>query len=493
MLSTKRSLVALLLFSGAACESAPPPTRAKAPAPAPPAVAKAVETPPAPPPVAKPAPPPAGPTSIGMLDPFARLDTKTARKLNEGYTALRKKKYADARAAFREVVTAAPDHTGARYEELRAAVRERDFAAVPALWRALLARDHVGYAGRLDKSKEMAPLRESTVWGEVQAIEAELGARYAAGLGKGFLFVARLRPYGAPKFADDEAAKLELEQEAFHFDPDSKRIRRVSKSGRVVAIHRDGNKLMLLAARWLRKLPGAGTAFGKPEASLVSLDTLEQTGPIAIDADARAVKLCFSAKGEPVWAVSGPTADKALTLDATGSTLVPLEEGCGAAVATTLVDPMRVVHRRPDPEGVALSDDGHQLTGVDADKPVRASEAIRAGSLTWSPGKKRFAYSGTGDRCAVKDDHKPATSALFVWNAEQKKAARLSGAGSFYELVWLDDDRLAYEARTEGGAKLTIHDFASGGAPLTIKTPSGAGLHGLPTLPCGDRTLAMIQ
>lgn len=497
MQPTHRSFVALLLLT--ACETAPPPsTRARpaTPPPTPKVVAKAPAEAPAKVAItspASPAPAPTPSTPIGMEEPFKRLDARAAKKLNEGFTALRKKQYLEARAAFGAVVAAYPDHTGARFEELRAAVRDGDFAAVPPLWRALLARDHVGYAGRLDRSKEMAPLRASEQWAELQAIKGELGARYTAGLDKGILFVARVRPYTGPKFDDTDAAKLELEQEAFHFDPTTGRIRRLTSSGTVVAIHRDGSKVMLLTAKALKKVKG-GTAFSKPEAALLSLDTLERSGPIAIDAEARAVSLCFSGKGEPVWAVRGPAVDRSLTLDATASALVGLDEGCGTAVATTLVDPLRIEYRRPAPEGVALSDDGMQLVGVDADKPVRASQTIRSGSLTWSPSKKRFAYSGSGDRCATDADDKPAPNALFVWNAEQKKAARLPGAASYYETHWIDDDHLAYESRTQGMAKLTIHDFSPGAAPMTIKAPSGVGLHGLPTLPCSDGIIqAMVQ
>jgi hypothetical protein len=430
-----------------------------------------------------------------MDEPFARLSTKGARMLEDGFAAMRKKKYGEARELFHTLAVAYPDNTSVRFQELRAAVREEDFEAVPALWRSLLARDYVGYADRLETSKEMADLRKSPSFREVQAIKAEMKGKYSAGLGKGFVFVARTRPYQSPKYdGETGAAKLELSQDAFHYDPATRRFKRLSDSGQVVAIHRDGGKLMLLQAKALKKVNG-GTAFSKPEATLVSLDTLEKTGSLAIDGDAHSVSLCFSSKGEPVWASSGPAADKSLTLDATATALVPVEEGCGPAVATTIAHPVRIEHRRPAPEGVALSDDGLQMTGVDADKPVRASQSIRPGSLTWSPGKKRFAYTGVGDRCAAAGkEEKPAPNALYVWAADPKKATRLVATAAQYELQWLDDDHLAYESRSEGTAKLTVHDFTAGGAPLTLKTPSGVGLYGLPTVGCGDAQLqAMAQ
>jgi hypothetical protein len=482
MLLNAKRLVVLCLLPVACSRPAPAP-HARPSAPSPPPAAT-----PEPAPVVEAAPP--TPVVVGMVDPFGRMKPATANKLNDGYRALRKKKYDEARAAFHAVVDAQPDHAGARFEELKAAALDGDFAAVPALWRELLERDFVGYAERLERAKELAPLRASPAWAAVQAIKAEMKSRYAAGLGKGFLFVARVRPHAAPTFADySDAAALELDQEVYHFDPTNKRIRRLSDTGgQVVAIHREGSKVMLLTAKTLKKVEG-GTSFSKPEATVLALDTLEKTGPIAIDGDARSIDLCFTAKGEPTWTVNGAVETKAMTLDATGSALVAADEGCDATLATTIVQPSGIEHRLPDPEGVALSEDGLQVSGVDADKPVRASQVIRAGSLSWSPGKKRFAYTGTGDRCAKPAEKQP--NAVFVWDAAQKKATRLSAEAAAYQTEWLDDDHLAYESRSGGQVKLVLHDFT--GETLTLKTPAGAGLYGLPTLPCEGASLALAQ
>jgi hypothetical protein len=428
-----------------------------------------------------------------MADPFSRMKQATLDSLNAGYKAARRKKPAEARAAFHAVVAAQPDHAAARFEELKAAAGEGDFAAVPALWRELLQRDFVGYSERLDRGKELAPLRASDQWRELLAIKAEVKAQYLAGLDKGLLFVARMRPHNSPTFAEySDSAALELDQEVYQWSPTTGRIRRLSDTGgQVVAIHREGSKVMVVTAKTLKKFQG-GTAFSKPEASMLSLETLEKAGPIAIDGDARAIALCYSAKGEPVWTVNGVVETKAMTLDATGSTLVTVEEGCGSTLATTTVRPTGVDHRRPDPEGVELSEDALQVTGVDTDKPVRSSQAIRAGSLSWSPGKKRFAYTGAIDRCAKPGLDKPATNPLYVWDAGQKKAARVEAEPGAYETQWLDDDHLAFEARSNGPGKLVVHDF-TGAAPVTLKTPAGAGLHGLPTLPCDTASLALAH
>jgi hypothetical protein len=475
-----RVLLLILLLTGSACESPQKPTALPPSAPSPPPVVKMAPSAPviAPLPSVLPAPP--APPPIGVEDPFARPDPTVLRTLDAGWRGLRKKDYGEARAAFHAVVNARPDHTVARWQELRAAALDGDFGAVPSMWRELLARDFVGHARRLDTSKEMKPLRASAAWAELQAITREMQATYAAGLGRGLFFVARTRGHLGAKLEGDET-KLELDQEAYHFDPTSRRIRRLSDTGgHVLAIHHDGERrqLIMLTAGTMKKTL-AGEAFGKPEAVALSLDTLERTGPFAIDVDAASVDLCFSGKGEPIWSVlaAGATEPVTWTLDATRSTLVRAGEPCEPALAATVVSPSGVVHHRADPEGVALSDDGMQLTGVDADRPVRASRAIRPGSFGWSPGKKRFAYTGRLDRC----DEKPDPNALYVWDAERKRSTRLTSAVSAYESEWLDDDRLAYEAGL--GTRLKVHDFAADDT-LTLDTPAGAGLFGLPTLAC---------
>jgi hypothetical protein len=153
----------------------------------------------------------------------------------------------------------------------------------------------------------------------------------------------------------------------------------------------------------------------------------------------------------------------------------------------TSVKPSGVSRVRPSPEGVVLSEDGLQLTGVDEEVPVRASSAIRPGSLGWSPGKKRFIYMDgqDTDRCQDSDPlAETPTSALYVWDAGRKRARRVRSAPGPFAADWLDDDRVAYEVGKGPVKKLTIQDLSTGGAALTLPTPAGAGLFGMPALDC---------
>ena len=131
-----------------------------------------------------------------------------------------------------------------------------------------------------------------------------------------------------------------------------------------------------------------------------------------------------------------------------------------------------------------------QLGGIDGERLVRANQTIRAGSLSWSPGKKRFAYTGVADRCKVVESiaagtAKLAPNGVFVWDMDEKKAKRVKAAMARYETQWLDDDRLAFETGQGDSARVAIHDFSSDGGPVTLDVPATA-LHGLPALPCPD-------
>src|SRR5262245_13590174 len=175
-LTRKNTFASLIFLIGAgpilACEDLPTP-RPPVP-PAPPAAATAAQPPPptrtamatVPTGPAQPAitPLPKSTRTLGMEEPFATITRDTYRTLKVGWRALGKKQYAEARASFHGVVLAYPDHTEARWLELRATALGGDLAAVPGLWRELLARDYVGYARRLDRSDELAALRASEHW-----------------------------------------------------------------------------------------------------------------------------------------------------------------------------------------------------------------------------------------------------------------------------------------------------------------------------------------
>jgi hypothetical protein len=436
----------------------------------------------------------APPQVVGMEDPFARPNAEAARALNAGYRALRARKYDEARAAFASVVRAAPDHTAARFQEVRAAILGNHFGDVPDLWKELLARDFVAYAGRLARPKEFVALRAAPEWARVQALEGGVRPAYAADLGRGLFFVARTRDPGPPHFGADGEAKLELSQEVYHYDPTSGRYRRLTETGGhvwAIGLSPDRKLLTFLVTPRLTQEAATGkTDFTEPQGGMVDLATLETVGPFKLPGPAHAVTLGFSANGEPLWR----TDSGAYTFDATRTALVPIAQAdspaqaaadpAGGAPHTTRATPESVSHLGAPLAGAQRSDDGRAVILDGGDKPLRAAREIAPESLAWSPGKKRLVYAGVLDACKVlAAGGKGDKNELFLWDTDKKLAVRVASAISAFATHWLDEDHLVYEGGVGKDGKLHVYEVPTR-KDTVLKPRYGAGLYGYPSLAC---------
>lgn len=422
---------------------------------------------------------------IGMLDPFARLaNNEVAKALKAGYAAQRAKKYDDAQAAFHKVVEASPDYTSARFQEVKAAALAGRFADVPALWAQLLARDHVAYAGRLDKLKELAALRAAPEWAQVKAAETSYQPAYAAGLDKGIFFVARLRDAAPIKSAGD-SVPVAPNQEAFHWDPATKVYRRLTETdGHVYAINVSTDR-KLLSILVVKKAAAENGAFtiSDPLVSYVDLGTLATVGPFPLKGAFTTIALFFSARGEPLWSADGTT----WAVDAARTTLVKAADALDAATPNVTWASMNAVnHGDRKSGGAKVSGDGTALEIDGVDKPVRAARPIAESTLEWSPDRKRLAYAGTVDACKVLATGKAAKedrNELFLFDMEKKTASRIAQAVSAFDSLWLDADHLVYEGGVGKDGKLHVYEVSTR-SDTVLKARSGAGLFGYPELVC---------
>jgi hypothetical protein len=439
---------------------------------------------------------------VGMDDPFARLTADTAKALNAGYAALRAKKLDEARAAFATVIAAQPDQTTARFQQVRATVLAGQLADVPALWAELLVRDFVGYVGRLDKSKDMAPLRASPEWERVRAVETAARAAYAAGLSEGAFFVART--HATPASVPDAAGnvKLATTQEVFAYDLRSGRYRRLSETGgRVFALHvsADHKTLAYLVTPALGRLPDGASGFRDPQAAMINLTTLETTGPAAFGAAgflASELGVCPSASGETIWSATAAGGGSAsYAFDSTGAALVAVTGQTCAPDSGIEASPEGVRRLRPEDKQARLSDAGDLLEIDGTPKPIRLARKVNPTSITWSPGGKRMVYAGLLDSCGPSGAHgaaPPAAAAaakpvarndLYLWDAEKKRPSRITSAVSHFESAWLDDGHVLYEGGVGGAAKLFVYDVATASS-TPLKVRAGGGLYGYPTIAC---------
>jgi hypothetical protein len=408
-----------------------------------------------------------------MKAPFTPLDSASTKKLAAGFKALRAAKYGQARVLFHEVVAARPDYTPARFQELRAAALADPAADVREQWRDLLMRDFVGYAGRLETQKDLAPLRGSAQGAELARIQAMVRKAYAEGLDRGFFFVAR-----------SKRAK------PYHLDPASGLVRRLSDSGgRVAGIWVDRARkqlLMLLVNDLTPSEEDSGLSFSALSAAASSLDTLDSAGPVPLPivAPLSKVTICTSSKGEGLWVT-----DVSRTFDAAKKAMVPVPAGCapGSGVRVT---PYRAVRLRPRPE-TSVDQSGVITVGADGGTPpIRISRPQGLDSIEWSPNRTRLVYAGNMDPCSLEMAGWPRTgmNELYVWDAGAGKATRLAAAFSFFGWEWLDDDHLVYETASKKIGKVAVHDFRAQ-TDTVVDTRAGAGLNAAPTLACVDKTV----
>lgn len=432
---------------------------------------------------------------IGMVDPFAAPRGDAGKLLETAYAALKNKKPQVAVAALQNVVNDTPDYTAARWALIRALAILGRNDEIPAQYEQLIARDYVAYAGKLDKSKELAGLRASPAWAKIDELKTRYRAEYVKGLEHGFFFVARTHSATEPQFGGDTVeAPLSLKQEVFHFDPDGKRYRRLTDSdGHVFAIDRssDGKTLLYLVAPRLHREAGVDS-FVDPRVGVIDLTTLEAIGPFVQKGRFDQVGLGANKTGQPMFTfVVTSGASAAYTIDTARTGLAKLD---GAAVipegGETRAWPNQVAHFEDKAvPGVKIEDGATQFLIDGVDQPVMAARPIAQSSLAWSPGKTRLTYAGKLDACKIlrgdgaDKSSKTEKNELYVYDKTRKTAQRVAAALSPFETLWLDDDRLVYEGGVGKDGQIHLYTFTTH-ADAALPTRHGAGLYGVPTLAC---------
>ncbi len=430
---------------------------------------------------------------VGMSDPFARLPADAGKALERGYKAIRSKKWDDAVRELEAAIASAPDYTAARWALVRALVLGGKFTDVPAAYEGLIARDWVGYADKLEKPKDFAGFRNAPEWAKVSELKTRYRTAYAQGLDKGFLFVGRTRPATEPQFAAGmKDAPLDLRQEVFHYDLETKRFRRVTETGgHAFAINRtpDGSgsaKMLsfLVAPRLHRE--GALDSFVDPSVGVVDLATLEATGPFVEKGQYDQVMLGVNQAQQPLFTfVVSTGASATYTFDTAKTALAKLEGGAVLPVGgETRAWPNQVAHLPGKViDSVKMTDGANQFTIDGVASPVVAARPLAQSSLEWSPGKTRLTYAGKLDACKILKGGSNEKNELYVYDLGKKSAQRVAAAVSAFETLWLDDDHLVYEGGVGKDGRIHLYAFTAH-ADSSLPTRHGAGLYGVPTLAC---------
>jgi hypothetical protein len=416
-----------------------------------------------------------------MEDPFARLAGDAAKSLKAGYKAMQAKKYDEARTAFAAVVSAAPDYSPARMQEIKAAALSGHAADVPPLWKDLLAHDFVGYVGRLDKPRELAMLRGGSEWAKIKAFETSVRSAYAADIGKGLFFIARSRDLGVSK-AGNDTVKLALNQELYQLDPAGKRYRRLTETeGRVFtySIAPEHKAISFLVVTNVADTSTPTPQFSDASVGSIDLATLETTGPLRLGqagTKAATVVLGWTSQGDPVWTARGASGEETnYALDATRTAVVVVATSGAVSGNRTTATPSSVSIVTPAAEQVTVAEDRKSLQIADEDRTLRATRALDPDTVVWAPAGHRLAYAGAFDEC--KPGGGKDKNELYLWERGKKTAARVATAPSPFRLAWLDDDRLVFQSGAGKQTKLHVLEVATK-KDSVLKPRAGAALVG---------------
>jgi hypothetical protein len=429
--------------------------------------------------------------TVGMLDPFGRLAGDAGKSLDKAWKAAKAKKWDDAQAAFKEVIAASPDYTPARWALVRAQILGGKTADVPEAFEGLISRDYVGYVGKLDKGKELMAIRSAPEWAKIEALKAKYKAAYTDGLDKGIFIVARSRSAADVK----PDAPVDLKQEAYHYDPETKRFRRLTDTnGQVFALdltHGRKSLTFLVATKITR---GKADAFVDPKVGVIDLSSLDMVGPATMKGTWESVTLGETGDGMAAFVgVPAGGAESKMTFDTAKTGLAKLDAELSAG-GETKASPGQVVHLSTKAlTGVKMTDGANQFTLEGGGSPIVSARPLAASSIEWNPAKNKLTYAGKLDACkALADAKSTEKNELFVYDTEKKSAQRVASGVSAFESFWLDDDRLVYESGVGKKGELHIYTFSTH-ADAALPTKHGAGLYGVPTLACEKADEAEAQ
>ncbi|MSP60617.1 MAG: hypothetical protein EXR72_09810 [Myxococcales bacterium] len=298
----------------------------------------------------------------------------------------------------------------------------------------------------------------------------------------GFFFVARSREASVRWDEHDEGAE-DLAQEAYHADFRGGACTRLTDTGgRVQAIGADPSHRFLsfvLAARITRG--GERSHFIEPRIGWIDLRTLVTAGPFPVPGRRSIVDLVFSYAGDPILVTDGDqwTWDGTKRVFVAGR-LEPTQ--IDPARGRTLALPERVHHYGAPTVATRIGADGRSIAIDGQGAVARVEREIETTTVEWSPGRKRLAFAGVFATCPKKRDSAPEDNQLFLYDAATRAAAPIARARSAFDSLWLDDDRLVYEAGTGAAGRLHLLHVPTG-ADRILDTPFGAGLFGL-AAPC---------
>ena len=448
------------------------------------------------------APAPAVPLEpVGMTDPVARMQSAAAKALTRGYKGLNGKKWDECVAGFSEVVTAMPDYLLARAYVARCQVMQGAMADARGQLEELLRRNYVAYAPRTASGKDWAALRGSPEWPAYQQAEARIKRSYVHGLDGGVVLIVRMSAAKPPKYEAVKGgpdglreARLELGQEAVHFDPATGRFRPLtSTDGKIVSALRspDGKTLAFVLAERVQN-QGAKLLFVDPQLGHVDLRTLETVGPVPIKGTFTQLSLGFSKAGAPTLGVTqgDSPAASAYQMDSarTGAVKIPDDQGLFGERNEIWVDDLQHTERRLSSDIKLAADLQSFILGeAEVVQTVTSAQKLEGSSIQWAPGRLLVSYAGVFNACEALDKTRgdKDKNGLYVYDLTKRSAQRVDAARTTYETQWASDDYLLFETGIDAESRVTLYQLKTQ-QKTQLPTRFGAGLYGISAHKCED-------
>ncbi len=445
---------------------------------------------------------------FGVLDPTPRLSAEAGKSLQAAWKAYKGKAWGDAHKEFGAVIAASPDYVSARWALVRSLVQAGTFGEVPAAFEALIARDFLGYWKKLDEGKEFAALRAAPEWSQIGALKARYSEAFQKGFQSGLFVVVAGRAAKEPTWSKD-VAELSQNQEAYHYDLETKRFSRVTDTGghvQAILASKDLKSVaFLVAEKVVRIREGGAESFIDPKIGVTDLDEMTTVGPAPHKGAAERVVLLQTKDLSWHFGFRVEGKDRFYAFDTAKTGLTELDIDPEAVfVGKTTAAPRELTHLSPVEEGSVEVKSDKEFLVTGSPKRIVATRSLAAGSFAWSPKKNRIAYAGVLDACALaaasapkdpKAKKKPAAdptegkNELFVFDKTKDSAQRISQGASHYTARWIDDDKLAFEEGLGAAARVVIYSI-NDHAPTSLPTRFGAGLYGLPVAQCKTAELA---
>jgi hypothetical protein len=430
--------------------------------------------------------PPLGVDAIKKMNYVYGDGAKAYEKVRE---AFKKKDWPAVAATAKEVLAKDAGHLDAHRMLGSALAQTGDFPGAAEHLLAALAGDFVRWGEKLPGDPDLKDFLVSPHGKALLAKHLEMKAAVETAIDRGVWLLGRRSTYKWPAKTGPSTTRGEL----YAFDEATRRFFRISHTDHQLAawlLSPDGQQIALVGYD-RAELPAATAKNAAPKlrgwVETIDARTFEQVTQRASFKSVRALGVSWGAGGQLLvetfdgagrWAL---TPKATFTVDPstgkTAKTTATTDPGSGRVLLTldeALVSPpQRGLKLTPSPTDPSLIS---ELTIESSGRTISLPESGLGDASVprANPSGSRAAFATWVDPCGEEDAAKPS---LYVADAKTGQTKHLLTTDSRFNLRWLGDDKLVYE---DGKGGLRIWDATTGREAMKIlEKGSSLGLNGL--------------